>query len=419
MRILFVQHNSFLNGHGGTEKICSFLANGFSAHGHEVIIAVNQKEGGEAIFPLNPKVQIDNIYSSTVPQIEFNLPSKYNGNNPLRWLISRVKRKYQKVQLAKRRKSLQMNEEEIYLHNLMHRSRQWSSYIKSVHADLIISMSLSSFLEISYAEKPVVPVINSVNGRPDYDFENSVCYHPEYEVRVLRESFKKLTACQVLFDSYHSFLPAEFKGLSKTIGNPIPQYKRSECIDPLQEKSGYTIVNLARLDISCKQQDVAIDTFGSLYKKFSKWNLSFWGVGQDESRLKQKIQDLGLEDRVFLKGFTNSPDQVMKQADIFLFPSKYEGFGLALGEAMALGIPSVGFATCSGVNELISDSVSGFLANDNEDMANKLEMLMRSAELRMEIGANGREAMKEFDSNVIINKWLAFVEELVEKREDD
>lgn len=419
MRILIVQHDSFLNGYGGTEKICSFLANGFSAHGHEVIIAVNQKEGGEAVFPLNPKVQIENIYSPTVPQLEFNLPSKYRGNNPFRWLVSRVDRKYQKVQLAKRRKALNINEEEIYLYNLLHRSTHWARYIKSVQADLIISMSLSSFLEISYAEKPLVPVINSVNGRPDYDFENRVCYHPAYETRVLRESFKKLKACQVLFDSYHSFLPPEFKGLSRTIGNPIPQYNQAAGVDPVQEKTVYTIVNLARLDINCKQQDVAIDVFSSLYERFPNWNLSFWGVGRDESVLRQKIKDLGLENRVFLEGFTDSPDKIMEQADIFLFPSKYEGFGLALGEAMALGIPSLGFASCSGVNELISDSVSGFLAKDIKDMTDKLEMLMSSSALRKELGAAASESMKEFDSKVILDKWLAFVEELVERREDD
>ena len=51
MKILLIQHLYFLNGSGGTEKICTFLANGFDGLGHEVEIATCQNIKGRPVFP--------------------------------------------------------------------------------------------------------------------------------------------------------------------------------------------------------------------------------------------------------------------------------------------------------------------------------------------------------------------------------
>lgn len=45
----------------------------------------------------------------------------------------------------------------------------------------------------------------------------------------------------------------------------------------------------------------------------------------------------------------------------FAFPSAYEGFGLSLAEAMSMGLPAVGYKSCSAVNELIVDGKNGFV----------------------------------------------------------
>ncbi|EEI92631.1 hypothetical protein HMPREF0765_1723 [Sphingobacterium spiritivorum ATCC 33300] len=95
----------------------------------------------------------------------------------------------------------------------------------------------------------------------------------------------------------------------------------------------------------------------------------------------------------------------MKNADIFIFPSKYEGFGLALGEAMSAGLPSLAFRSCSGVNELIDNGKTGFLAENSLHMKQQLEQLIQSAELRASIGQQAHEAMKEYDPDSILEAW--------------
>ncbi len=62
MKILLIQHLYFLNGIGGTEKICSILANILSANGYEVEIATNENVVGKPVFTLDKSVRVTNIY---------------------------------------------------------------------------------------------------------------------------------------------------------------------------------------------------------------------------------------------------------------------------------------------------------------------------------------------------------------------
>lgn len=78
-----------------------------------------------------------------------------------------------------------------------------------------------------------------------------------------------------------------------------------------------------------------------------------------EKELRRLISELHLDSRVFLCGTTSNVMSVLCEADIFAFPSAYEGFPLALTEAMSIGLPSVGFRSANAVNELIHHNVNG------------------------------------------------------------
>ncbi len=97
---------------------------------------------------------------------------------------------------------------------------------------------------------------------------------------------------------------------------------------------------------------------------------------------------------------------VLCKADIFAFPSAYEGFPLALTEAMSVGLPSVGFRNADGVNELIHHNVNGILCNDGvENFARGLSILMDSRELRKKLGNKAKEDMKQYKPNRIWDTW--------------
>ena len=125
---------------------------------------------------------------------------------------------------------------------------------------------------------------------------------------------------------------------------------------------------------------------------------------------------MDLTSRVYFKGITTDVPSVLLQADIFAFPSAGEGFGLSLGEAMSIGLPAIGYKSCTGVNELIINGETGFLCDDGaEPLAQALEKLMSSQELRTRMGRAGRERMKQFSPEVIWNQWEDLLKSLVKE----
>src|SRR5690606_11284564 len=229
MRILLIQHTNFINGTGGTEKICTFLANQFAKLAYDTHIATNQDIQGEAVFNLDNKIQLTNIYDGSIDHIDLIPLYNYTGKNPFLWLKFKVKKKIGKRQNALiRRKHGFHHDREIYLYNLKQRSNAWKQYIDKLKPDLIITMSLGSLLEISFQQKLDIPIINSTNGRPDYDYTSIVNYKSDIEKVCLRKSFLQADGIQILFDSYHQFLPNEFQCIAQTITNPIDQSSESQ-----------------------------------------------------------------------------------------------------------------------------------------------------------------------------------------------
>ncbi len=411
MNILFVQHHGFINGSGGTEKICTFLANGLAAQGHRVQIATNQSIEGKPFFPLSFDVTVENIFNTVIGQ---QLPQpliNYRGNNLWLWIKFKVRKK-----LAKYRNSVLFKkhngETALYQHNLRQRSKAWKAFIQKTAPDLIITMSIGSLLEITFENTYNIPIINSTNGRPDYDYTDVLWYRSNIEMTLLKESFTHLLATQVLFESYKSFLPETFAGTCSVIANPVPQFADKEIVNHMQSKERYKIVQLASLVTDCKQQHIAIDVFSKIANKYPNWDLYFWGTGNDESLLSNRIKAAKLSNRIFLMGLTHHPLKVLSDADVFIFPSRYEGFPLALTEAMSAGLPCIGLTTCSGVNELIKHNENGFLATTRNEMQQQLEQLIRSPETRSRLGSAAHLSTKIYAPEKIQTQWLKLIEGL-------
>jgi len=418
MKVLLIQHLYFLNGIGGTEKICSILANILVNNGFQVEIATNEDVVGHPVFPLDQKISVTNIYGANVSQIEEIPIYNYRGKNPLLWIKYKLKKKYAKW--YNRRLIRRMGgEDKLYQYNLRNRAIAWKRYIDRIKPDLIITMSIGSLLEITFENTFSIPIIDSVNGRPDYDYSNIFGGRKSYEVELLTNSFNKLDGIQILFDSYREFLPLNFAGICHVITNPISEVASSELVRHDSEKVRCKIIHIGRLDTECKQQHIAIEIFAKLAEKYPAWDLEFWGTGNDFERLNSEILELGLSKRIFLRGFTNDPIAKMKDADIFIFPSKYEGFGLALAEAMSVALPTIGFTTCSGVNELIKHGENGFLARDKVEMELFLEQLMNDPELRQQMGIAGNKMIKDYNLGRMKNGWLKLINLVIEKKGND
>lgn len=127
-------------------------------------------------------------------------------------------------------------------------------------------------------------------------------------------------------------------------------------------------------------------------------------------------EDNNFKDRVVFTGSITNVMERLRKADIFAFPSAYEGMPLALTEAMAAGLPAIGYKSCPSVNELIVDGVNGFLCEDGiDDFAEKLKILMQDAVLRKKMGQNARESMKQFAPEKIWDEWEDLINKVVEE----
>ena len=139
------------------------------------------------------------------------------------------------------------------------------------------------------------------------------------------------------------------------------------------------------------------------------WSVELWGDVDDKKYVKYMkyiIKKNRLENRVQFKGVTINVEEVLRSGDVFVMPSAYEGFPLALTEAMSMGLPVVAYKSCCGANELIKDKKNGLLCNDGvESLAEMLKLLMSDKKWRVKLGANARKDMIQYNGTAIWDKW--------------
>jgi glycosyltransferase involved in cell wall biosynthesis len=132
------------------------------------------------------------------------------------------------------------------------------------------------------------------------------------------------------------------------------------------------------------------------------------GDGPERAGLTALAARLGVGDRVTITGATADVGAYLAAADVFAAPSRNEGMGRALVEAMALGLPVVG-AAVGGIPAVVVDGVCGRLvaSGDAAALAEALGDLARDAALRAKLGAAAVERAEAFSSAVAEVAMLA------------
>ena len=100
------------------------------------------------------------------------------------------------------------------------------------------------------------------------------------------------------------------------------------------------IGNIGRLCYQ-KNQEFCIEVFDSFHKENPDSVLILIGSGENEEYLRNLASQKNLTDNVLFLGRRSDTAELLMALDIFLFPSRYEGFGIALLEAQATGLPSI------------------------------------------------------------------------------
>jgi glycosyltransferase involved in cell wall biosynthesis len=163
---------------------------------------------------------------------------------------------------------------------------------------------------------------------------------------------------------------------------------------------------VGRLDKQ-KGQDILIDALALLISKRIKIRLFLVGEGPMYHELKEKVRHYGLEEKVSFLGRRHDIAHILSYSDIYVAPSRWESFNIALGEAMLSGKPCVATAI-PGHTDLLIDGVTGLAVpmNDAAALARGIvQLLERSVEARI-MASTATELVKtKFTTHVMAKKY--------------
>lgn len=390
MKILVANFSKMINDSGGLAKsVCSF-SNAMIQRDHSVTLVYVDGIDGEFFYQIDPQVEIFDLCRMNDRVIKF----------PKRYKIAR-----EILHPIDIRRARDLNDRFM--------SKYLLDNVKKVlelsNPDIIVTFQPAASRIFLCDLETQIPVITSSAGDPEDYFHT----YPVGELPALEKS----AACQVLLPSFINALKSRFPNLIvEDIGNVVPQF---EPVDLNLEKSIHKIIFIGRLIRNHKQPHLLIEAFNKIHRDSSaqNWIVELWGSGSD-SRFGRELQDMirkyDLESKVFIKRTTHDVEEVLRLGDIFAMPSRYEGFGLSLAEAMSIGLPAIGFKSCSAVNELIVDSKNGFLCDDGfDDFAEKMLQLIKDRSLRVELGSRAHESMKQYRAEIIWDKWESLIRGVV------
>lgn len=162
---------------------------------------------------------------------------------------------------------------------------------------------------------------------------------------------------------------------------------------------------------SVKGHDVLIRAFRQLVDRRPDAKLHIIGDGPERDHYASLLQELGLHDRISLRGWL-PPVEVRKalgKATAFVFPSRHEGFGIALVEAMAVGCPVIA-SRVGGIPEVVSGTEAQLVPPESpEALADAMEKALDDEDWWEKAGRKGRERAKRFRWERTVDQYEACI----------
>lgn len=169
------------------------------------------------------------------------------------------------------------------------------------------------------------------------------------------------------------------EGFSETIGDfgnlkviynmlPIEEIRQKASLAPAVpvRRASFHIVLVARLKDSAKGQIRMASVVRRLRDEGFDVSLALVGGGEDEAKIRAHIESLGADEYITMTGAQKNPYPYIREADLLVCASYYEGFNLTVAEALALGTPVLS-TDCAGPNEILDGGRYGMLTENSEE----------------------------------------------------
>lgn len=188
---------------------------------------------------------------------------------------------------------------------------------------------------------------------------------------------------------------------------------KEEIVRRAEEGEGFTdgftgmrLLSVGRLTAQ-KAFEVSVDAMKWLKDAGKNVRWYVLGEGDQRKKLQEQIDALGLTEDFILYGAVNNPYPFMKQADIYVHASRFEGKSIAIQEAQILGKPMV-VSDCSGNREQVCHGKDGLMCGLTPDsLAENIMLLLEDEALRGKLGAAA--AKKNADAAEEIQKLLSML----------
>lgn len=366
---------------GGMERILTLKANYMCEQwGWDVTIITTDQKDREAHFPLAEGIH------------EVDLGINYEDSlqcHAMRQITNRIKKKH------------------------LHRKRLSSLLLKS-NFDIVVSMVSNEFSILPKIKDGSVKVAE-IHFCKEYR-KLDLKYHRKSRMRrlvgLIQDKLDERHASR--YDAFVTLTEQDAEGWRNVknlhvIPNPCPT--------PSHELPDYTVKAAIAVGRLCPQKgfDLLMKAWNLLPDEIKNtWSLRIYGDGPDRKYLQKLKDDLQL-DRVQICHPTAQIFKRMQESSLFLFSSLYEGFGLALAEAIALGLPCVSFDCPCGPRELITSRRHGILVplGDVKSFAHSIQEMAQSRQKREEVGMYGREQIQlKLNTQRIMEKWFSLFSEL-------
>ena len=169
----------------------------------------------------------------------------------------------------------------------------------------------------------------------------------------------------------------------------------SSSISSIVDYSGYKIIYVGRL-IECKGITFLIKSLSQLIDGKLTAKLFLIGDGDFEQEIRHCVSSLNIEDCVSFLGYQSNPMAFMEKADLLVLPSKEDGFGRVLLEAMSVGTPVIG-TRIGGIQEVVEHEVNGLLVpyGDVSALKEAMKRMLEDESLRKKTVAAGFQILKD------------------------
>lgn len=376
---------------GGAERVLIETANAMVARGHRVEILSHEKGRRPPFFPLRFGITHTNLRRPDAARGKLRLrfdrwrEERHRKVSSFRFPMDRL------VWLSQHGAFWRRLERHINLHR----------------PDVAIAFLPSALTALGMI-RPNYPLrrIASLHNVPERDLCDPARWDPNPLDRKRRmASLHRHDAITVLQAEFRDWFPADLRNKVSIIPNVVRPVTAARIARHTREK---TVLSVGRL-AAVKRHGLLIEAWARIAEDFPDWTLKIFGKGPLEAELREKIASRGLSGKVRLMGHTTHIEKEYLTCSILAHPAKHEGWGLAASEALAAGVPVIGFEDCPGINRLVQHEANGLLiprnGNESHGLSEALATLMRNETQRLKFARAAPETVKQYEPDKVFDLW--------------